>query len=160
MRLLCTWWRHDGRSLLSRPADSVGRSPRSVWIQSRTKCSYRVPFHSFFRFPLCCLLLLLIFLYFAFALYHLSFFASSFLSFFLCLPHLSYSVRYPFFNLFSFSTSSLFSLSLSRVCFPSLSALILGQFATYLLSAHHPCGALHAFTETSLGYVFEGYAVL
>lgn len=150
MRLLCTRWRHDGRSLLSRPADSVGRSQHSVWIQSRAKCSYRAPSHTFFLLPLCVP-------YFSSNLFSFfSIYIAPFLSLSFHLPLLCYSLPFPLFWLFSFTTSSLFSLSLSHasVSFLCLSVLILRQFVTYHLSADHPCWSLQMFTETSLRYVF------
>lgn len=96
------------------------------WDVHRARCEYSpaqnvvtwFPFTLSSVFPSVLSSFALIFLYFPFFLYiyiTFCFFVSSFLSFFLCLPHLSYFVRVPFFNLFSFSTSSLLSLSLSRV---------------------------------------------
>jgi hypothetical protein len=95
-----------------------------------------------------------------------SFFFFNLFSFFLYL-------YIPFLSLFplSFHSSSvfLFCFILCLFClvvfslfshlrsFLSLSVLILRQFATYHLSADHPCGALQIFTKTSLGHVFEGY---
>lgn len=129
MRLLCSWWRHDGRSLLSRPADSVRRSPHSVWIQSRAKCSYRVPFHSFFRFPLSVVffcfffsssLFSLLSLYITFlSLSPLSFHSSS--VFLICL--ILFVFRFLIFPLFQLLRSFLYVCHAS-LCFPSLSLTV------------------------------------
>lgn len=51
MRLLCTWWRHDGRSLVAEPADSVEHSPRAAWYNPTQNVVTGIPF------SLCSLLL-------------------------------------------------------------------------------------------------------